>query len=82
MNIRINKHRFDSLSDDGLEVCKHFHQPNHSFNRDARFTVIEQIKKPFNKEETRKLLEKRENFWIRRLKTLKPHGLNQYMNRI
>ena len=83
MNIRINKHRFDSLSnEDNLAVCKHFHDGDHVFNRDAKFTIIEQVRKTFSKEQTRSLLEQRENFWIKTLKTLKPYGLNQHLNRV
>ena len=82
MNIRINKHRFDTLKEEQIEVDTHFKQHSHNFNRDARFTIIEQIKKTGDKNEIRFILEKRENFWITRLKTLKPHGLNQYLNRL
>ena len=84
MNIRINKHRFDSIQEDEetLEICDHFKEPGHSFNANARFTIIELIKRTFSKDDTRNLLKKRENFWIKRLKTLSPFGLNQYLNRL
>ena len=65
INIRINKHRFDTLQEDQLEIleiCEHFKISSHSFNRNARFTIIEQVKKSFSKEETRYLLKKERTF--------------------
>ena len=64
MNIRINKHRFDTLKEDLIEVDTHFKQHSHNFNRDARFTVIEQIKKTVDNNEVKFILEKKENFLI------------------
>ena len=48
----------------------------------AEFTLIEQIKKQTIAEETRTLLKRRENFWVSKLKTLYPDGLNQELNNI
>lgn len=82
-NLRLNKHRNDAKNpkEDTIEACKHFNQ-HHRFNRDAKFTLIEQIKdKRKSREELRTILLKRENFWINKLKTLKPYGLNQELNR-
>ena len=48
------------------------------FNRDARFTIIEKIRNAEENEDAKKeTILKRENFWIKRLQTLKPKGLNQ-----
>ena len=77
-----NKHHFNTLTEDQIEVDTHFKQHSHNFDIDARFTIVEQIKKTGDKNEIRFILEKREKCWITRLKTLKPHGLNQYLNRL
>ena len=61
-------------------AAKHF-STNHVFNRDAKFTIIEQIKdNSKTKEEKRSILLRRENFWIDKMKTLTPLGLNQELN--
>ena len=76
-NIRLNNHRKDSKH----LACKHFQNSNHNFQRDAKFTLIEQITKSFTTtEHLRLLLKKQENFWILKLKTLYTVGLNQELN--
>ena len=55
---------------------------DHIFNRNASFVRIEQIHKSTLSRETKKnLLKQRENFWILKLETLKPKGLNQELNK-
>jgi len=81
LNIRINNHRKDVQSINAIPVCKHFNDKNHSFNDDARFTIIEQLK---NLKESKAILterlKRREDFWINRLKTMRPDGLNIELN--
>ena len=51
------------------------------FNKHAHFTLIESIpntNKP--KEAIQELLKRQENFWIRTLETLQPHGLDDDLN--
>ena len=56
---------------------------NHTFNRDASFIIIEQIRNSTLSRETKKnLLKQRDNFWILKLETLKPKGLNQEKKRL
>ena len=82
-NIRLNNRRKDSKNKNPILACKHFQNSNHNFQRDAKFTLIEQITKSFTTtEQLRLLLKKRENFWILKLKTLYPDGLNQELNDI
>ena len=83
MNIRLNKHRNDVRRTDAIDVCKHFNQATHNFNKNAKITIIEQIKNQ-NKDPQliRKILEKREDFWIKELKTLHPYGFNKELNNI
>ena len=83
-NLRLNNHRKDTKDKKSKNIilaCKHFQDPSHDFQRDARFTLIEKItKKCASKEQLRQLLKKRENFWILKLDTLHPAGLNQELN--
>ena len=82
-NIRLNNHRKDSKKKDSIVACTHFQKENHQFQRDAKFTIIEKVTKNCTtSEELRLLLKKRENFWIIKLKTLHPYGLNQELNEI
>ena len=53
----------------------------HSFEGDAKFTVIEKItKEDLNKEQLTNLILKREDFWIKKLNTLAPNGYNTELN--
>ena len=81
MNIRLNKHRNDVFREDAIHVCKHFKEPGHQFNKDAKITIIEELKKKDRSLKTmRKILEQREDFWILKLKTLQPDGFNMELN--
>ena len=82
-HIRLNNHRKDSKNTNPILACKYFQNLNHNSQRDGKFTLIEQITKTFTTlEELRLLLKKRENFWILKMKTLYPDGLNQELNDI
>ena len=82
MNIRINKHRDNVTRVDAIQVCQHFNQTSHNFQHHARFTIIETLKDQGKDSATmRNTLEDREDFWIDKLKTLKPNGFNQTLNR-
>ena len=64
-----------------ISVSKHFREANHSFNRDAKFTLIEKIKNDnISQKDIRKILENHEDLWILKLRTLKPNGLNDKLN--
>ena len=80
MNFRINGHRSD-VDKNKLAVDTHFAQPGHNFERDARFTIIEKIKKAnLSQEELTNLLLRREDFWMKKLQTIEPNGFNQGLN--
>ena len=82
MNFRLNKHRNDVFREDALIVCQHFKQASHDFNIHAKIAIIEQLKHQDRGLPTmRATLEEREDFWIKRLKTLHPNGFNQELNR-
>ena len=60
---------------------KHFQMPGHNFNTHAKFTIIEEVyNKSLSKLKIRSLLEHREDFWILKLQTLSPQGLNISLN--
>ena len=80
-NKRVNKHRNDVRRPDAIAIDKHFNQEGHDFNRDFRLIVIEEVtKKNLTKEQMRNILLRREDFWILKLKTLEPQGLNDKLN--
>ena len=80
-NICLNNHRkMDPNAKDpnALPADKHFTLPGHDFNKNAKFTLIEKLTNT-NKVATETLKERlknRENFWIIKLRTLTPNGLN------
>ena len=79
-NIRLNNHRKDSSSvkEETIVASRHFQNPGHKFNRDAKFTIIEKIKNSYMAiEDKRDLLRRRETFWINKLRAMTPGGLNQ-----
>ena len=79
-NHRLNNHRNNAYrpKQDTIPACRHFTENNHDFNRDAKFTLIEQIHDTTKTHSQRqKIIIERENFWITELKTLAPYGLNQ-----
>ena len=80
-NIRLNNHRQDSQKVDTIPFDKPFQLPRHNFNEHARFTLVEQVQnKGITRETFRDRLEHREDFWIGKLKTLIPNGLNDHLN--
>ena len=79
-NRRINKHRNDVKRDDAIAIDKHFREPGHTFD-DFRIIIIEEIAdKTMTKEQARHTLLRREDFWIKTLGTLEPHGYNDKLN--
>ena len=62
-NLRMNTHRNNVHSPTGGSFDKHFATPGHSFNKNARFILIEQVTtKNLTKMEIRNLLEKKRRF--------------------
>ena len=80
-NLRINTHRSDSKKPDSIAVDVHFGLPDHDFEKHAKFTFIEKItKKELSELQMTNLLLRREDFWILKLRTLKPDGFNDKLN--
>ena len=78
---RINKHRNDAKKENSISIDQHFREENHNFDRDFRIIMIEEISdKNMTREQVRKTLLKREDFWIKKLDTLEPNGFNDKLN--
>ena len=51
------------------------------FNKHAKFIIIDKLTNTTKSEDTlRQRLIERENFWIQKLETLHPEGLNQVLS--
>ena len=65
-----------------LEACENFNNNKYTLSKYGKFIIIEQLRNintTFTK--TIKLrLKERENFWIKKLKTVTPYGLSQELN--
>ena len=80
-NIRLNNRRKDVSRQNASQADQHFKLPNHNFNQNARFTLIEQQDNMrIDKDLATLRLKKREDFWIETLKTLHRYGLNAELN--
>ena len=65
-----------------IKACKDSNSTNHNLNARGKLTIIEQLRKitSSSTEALKERLKQRENFWIKKLKTLTPEGLNQELN--
>ena len=83
-NVRLNNHRKDAKNAKSIPADSHFRKPGHDFTKHAKFTLIEQLSNTENKskESLRLILKGREDFWIKKLDTLTPKGLNQELNNV
>ena len=81
-NLRLNNHKKDTEKPNSILACKHFEKKGHNFNKHAKFIIIDKLVNLHgSKESKREMLLIRENFWIQRLKTLVPFGLNQELSK-
>ena len=83
-NIRLNNHGKDVNNPKSIPADFHFRKPGHSFNLHAKFILIEQLSniQTTDKETLKFRLKPREDFWIQKLETLTPKGLNQELNNV
>ena len=81
-NIRLNNHRQDVKNPNAIPACKHFNRNDHDFKNHGKIIIIEQIRniRTTSTETLKERLKQQENFWIMKLDTLAPHGLNQDLN--
>ena len=81
MHLRINGHRSDAKKNDKLSVDTHFLQPGLNFERDAKFTIIEKIKRTdLSGTHLTNLLLRREDFWMTKLGTIESERFNTGLN--
>ena len=83
-NIGLNNHRKDVSNPKSIPADFHFRKPGHSFNLHAKFTLIKQQSniRTIDKETLKLGLKHCEDFWIQKLETLTPKGLNQELNHV
>ena len=80
-NIRLNNHRRNVKDPKLILADKCFRKNSHRFNEHARFAIIDRLTiTNLDKEILRERLIQREKFWIQKLETLYPEGLNQELN--
>ena len=81
-NSRLNNHRKDTKNPNAILTCRHFQQQSHNFNSHAKFIIIDKlVNTSSSKDILRERLIQRENFWIEKVKTLVPYGLNQELSK-
>ena len=81
-NLGLNKHRKDTKQPNSFLACKQFQGQGHNFNKHAKFIIIDiLVNLHGSKEVLREMSVVRENFWIQKLKTLVPFGLNQELSK-
>ena len=80
LNLRINNHRKDKLKLNAIPADQHFAERD-DFNPDTKFFIIEKLQNTkLRKESFMELLRNHENFWIKKLETLRLKGLNNELN--
>ena len=81
-NIKLNNHRKDVNNPKSIPANSHSQEPGHSFSLHLKFTLIELLSniQTTDKETLKFRLKRRNNFWIQKLETLTPKGLNQELN--
>ena len=63
-------------------ACKHFQPESQNFNKDGKFTIINQLTKTSkSKEALTQRLMKREKFWALKLDTLYPKDFNMELSK-
>ena len=84
LNLRLNNHKKDVNNPKVIRACHHFKKHGHNFMKHAKFTLIEQLTKISNvsKDTLSLRLKWQEDFWIIKLETLAPKGLNQELNNV
>ena len=81
INIRLNNHRKYEKDSKAVLADELFQKNGHRFNEQARFTIIDRLtNRNVDKEILRECLIQRKNFWIQKIETLYPKGLNREPN--
>ena len=82
--IGVNNHRKDVSNPKSIPADLHLRKPGYSFNLHAKFTLIKQLSHIHTtyKDIIKFRLKRCEDFWIQKLETLTPKGLNQELNNV
>ena len=84
--MRLKNHRKNANGSNpkAIPASIYFKQPGLHFNRHATFILMKQFNNTINTDiDTIKIkLKRREDFWIQKLYTLTPKGLNQELNKV
>ena len=77
-NIRLHNHRKDVKNTNAIPAYKHFNRHDHDFKNHGKIIIIEQLRNicTTSTETLKERLKQQENFWIMKLETLVPLGLN------
>ena len=82
-NVRTNGHRSEAKKPDSIAIDRHFFEnEDHDFEKHAKITLIEKLENTshMTESEITTNLEKREDFWMKKLNSLTPDGFNQELN--
>ena len=81
-NLRLDNYRKDTKKPNSILACKHFQEQGHNSNKHAKFMIIGKLVNLHgSKEALLEMLAVKENFWIQKLETLVPFGLNQELSK-
>ena len=72
--------RKDAKKERSTPSDEHFDQESHIFTDHAKFIIIEKLEHQISAIADRKVLEKREDYWVSRLRTTSPKGFNDKWN--
>ena len=77
MQYAINNHSKYTKKPNSILACKNFQEQGPNFNKHAKFIIIDKLVNLHgSKKVLLDLLVVRKNFWIQKLKSLVPFGLN------
>ena len=81
-NIRLHNHRKDVKNTNAIPAYKHFNRHDQDFKNHGKIIIIEQLRNicATSTETLKERLKQQENFWIMKLETLAPLGLNGDLN--
>ena len=79
-NLRLSNYQKDVNKQNSLQADQHIQLPVHKFNKHTKFTLIKQLNDTNVDKKLRRHRLKKEDFWIKKLKTLQQHGFNSELN--
>ena len=81
VEIIVKNKNIKKLSNPTIRIRQAFSNPGHNFNAHAKFFITEEVyNKSLSKLKISSLLEHRDEFWILKLQTSSPQGVNTSLN--